>query len=65
MIFNKEQSQFNEVSDEYKAGLLVFDGENPPELKLKGEIGFYLGRNNKGEIIREHFKRIMGITVKC
>ena len=57
MIFNKEQSQFNEVSDEYKAGLLVFDGENPPELKLKGEIGFYLGRNNKGEIIRGTFQK--------
>ncbi len=64
MLFNLEGAGDFTRENNYKNGILVFDGVHPPKVKLEGEIGFFFGRNNKGELMRGTFGKGLWILPK-
>ncbi len=52
MLFNLEGVGDFTRKNNYKNGIVIFDGVHPPKVKLEGEIGFFLGKNNKDELMR-------------
>ena len=64
MIFNREAIQANRIDDSLTSGLFVFDGVNPPKLKLNGNLGFFFGRNNKSELLWGSYRKGLWILPK-